>query len=260
MTTTPTAAPARPDAYSAEANHTNLPIGWEMFVFGLAILSITNMVVAIVARLEEVDTVVIVVDVVLSVVFLADFFARLRQARDRRLYFTRGLGWLDLVSCVPFLRIARIVRIGRVIRKLRSEGGLQSTAGGPRGGPSIQLAARRGVRGHPGLGVRQPGDPGRGDPRSQREYQVGIRRALVFARHHVDRRLRRSISGVQPGSRDRCVHHPHRRRPLRDPHGFPRQRVPGALRRPRSRNRSRGPRAAMPPRQARRRRQSPTDA
>jgi voltage-gated potassium channel len=60
-------------------------------------------------------------------VFLADFFARLRQARDKRLYFTKGLGWLDLISCVPFLRIARLVRIGRVIHKLRAEGGMAST-------------------------------------------------------------------------------------------------------------------------------------
>jgi len=127
MTVTPAAAPAKPARYSAEANNTNLPIGWEMFVFGLAILSIANMIVAILARIDAVDQVVVVVDIVLSVVFLADFFARLRQAHDRRLYFTKGLGWLDLISCVPFLRIARLVRIGRVIRKLRAEGGVSST-------------------------------------------------------------------------------------------------------------------------------------
>jgi hypothetical protein len=127
MTASSVAAPAKPARYSAEANNTVLPIGWEMFVFGLAILSITNMVVAIVARLDSVDQVVVVVDIVLSVVFLADFFARLNMAHDKRLYFTKGLGWLDLISCVPFLRIARIVRIGRVIRKLRAEGGMSST-------------------------------------------------------------------------------------------------------------------------------------
>jgi voltage-gated potassium channel len=127
MTATAAAVPAKPVRYSAEANNTALPIGWEMFVFGLAILSIANMILVIFAPLSEVDDVILTVDVVLSLVFLADFFARLRNAHAKRLYFIQGLGWLDLISCVPFLRFARIVRIGRVIRKLRAEGGLKST-------------------------------------------------------------------------------------------------------------------------------------
>ena len=127
MTANASATPTKRPGYSAEANDTALPIGWEMFVFALAILSITNMFLVILAPLTEVDDVVLVVDVVLSVVFLGDFFARLRNAHDKRLYFVQGLGWLDLISCIPFLRLARIVRIGRVIRKLRAEGGLKNT-------------------------------------------------------------------------------------------------------------------------------------
>lgn len=110
--------------YSAEANHTDLPVGWEMFVFALAILSITNMVLVFFARLDQVGQVITVVDISISLIFLADFFARLRRAKDRRLYFVQGLGWLDLISCVPFLRFARIIRIARVVRKLRAEGGM----------------------------------------------------------------------------------------------------------------------------------------
>jgi len=122
---TASAAPAK-QRYSAEANHTDLPIGWEMFVFGLAILSIVNILLVAVARLGEVGQVVLTVDVLISVIFLADFAARLRKARSARLYFFQGLGWLDLVSCVPFLRLARVVRILRVIRKLRADGGMSS--------------------------------------------------------------------------------------------------------------------------------------
>jgi voltage-gated potassium channel len=121
---TATAAPAK-QRYSAQANDTELPIGWEMFVFGLAILSITNMVLVFLARVSEIGTVVAVVDLSISIIFLADFLARLRKAKDRRLYFVQGLGWLDLISCVPFLRFARIVRIIRVVRKLRAEGGME---------------------------------------------------------------------------------------------------------------------------------------
>ena len=122
---TATAVPAKRH-YSAKANNTELPIGWEMFVFGLAVLSITNMVLVFLARVSEIGTVVAVVDVTISVIFLADFFTRIHQANDRRFYFVQGLGWLDLISCVPFLRFARIVRIVRVIRKLRAEGGMAS--------------------------------------------------------------------------------------------------------------------------------------
>ena len=62
------------------------------------------MFLVILAPVIEVDDVVLVVDVVLSVVFLGDFLARFNNAHDKRLYFTQGLGWLDLISCVPFLR------------------------------------------------------------------------------------------------------------------------------------------------------------
>ena len=124
---TTVATPSKP-RYSASANRTELPIGWEMFVFGLAILSIANMFIVAFARLDEVGTVVLVVDTVLSVIFLADFLARLKSARDKRLYFVQGLGFLDLVSCFPLLRWARIVRIIRVIHKLRSEGGMSRVA------------------------------------------------------------------------------------------------------------------------------------
>ena len=127
MTANASVTPAKRPSYSAEANDTALPIGWEMFVFALAILSITNMILVLLASVPEVDDVVLTVDVVLSLVFLGDFLARLRNAHDKRLYFFQGLGWLDLISCVPFLRLARIVRIGRVIRKLRAEGGLKRT-------------------------------------------------------------------------------------------------------------------------------------
>ena len=104
----------------------------------------------------------LVVDVVLSLVFLGDFLARLRNAHDKRFYFFQGLGWLDLISCVPFLRLARIVRIGRVLRKLRAEGGLRSTlaALGEARASSSLLAGR--VRRHPDVGVRQHGHPGGG--------------------------------------------------------------------------------------------------
>jgi voltage-gated potassium channel len=120
---TASAVPVKKE-YDARANGTELSVGWEMFVFALAILSITNMILVFFARLDQVGQVITVVDITISIIFLADFTTRMRKATDSRLYFVRGLGWLDLISCVPFLRFARIIRIVRVIRKLRAEGGM----------------------------------------------------------------------------------------------------------------------------------------
>jgi voltage-gated potassium channel Kch len=67
--------------------------------------------------------VVFVMDAVLTPVFLADFLYRFFTARSRTRYFLTGLGWVDLLSVVPGLRIVRIVRVVQVVRWLRRKGG-----------------------------------------------------------------------------------------------------------------------------------------
>jgi voltage-gated potassium channel len=102
-----------------------LGMPWEIFVLGCALLSILNLVLAIVIRTDELVQVVTVMDGMLVIVFAIDFARRLRVAHDDRAYFIQGRGWLDLVSIIPALRIARVLRILRVTRIVRRMGGLE---------------------------------------------------------------------------------------------------------------------------------------
>lgn len=102
-----------------------LGMPWEIFVLGCAMLSILNLVLAIIIRQPDLVQVVTVMDGLLVIVFGIDFVRRLRVATDDRAYFVQGRGWLDLVSIIPALRIARILRILRVIRIVRRMGGLE---------------------------------------------------------------------------------------------------------------------------------------
>jgi voltage-gated potassium channel len=100
-----------------------LGTGWEMFVLVLSILSIANIILEALSQLDATGQVILVVDMILTLVFVLDFILRLRAATNPRAYFIRGYGWLDLIGCAPMLRFARIVRIFRVVRKLQASGG-----------------------------------------------------------------------------------------------------------------------------------------
>ena len=96
---------------------------WEIFVLGVASLSIVNLFLAILVRNPDLDQVIAFTDSVYIVIFAADFVRRIYVAQDDRAYFTRGYGWLDLFSIIPLLRIARLLRIVRVIRLVGRMGG-----------------------------------------------------------------------------------------------------------------------------------------
>ena len=100
-----------------------LTLSWEIFVLGVAILSIINLFLAIIAVNQEVAQIIWIVDTILVLIFLIDFLRRLRVADDPRAYVVKGWGWLDLISIIPMLRIARILRIARVTRVLNRMGG-----------------------------------------------------------------------------------------------------------------------------------------
>jgi len=57
------------------------------------------------------------IDTAICLVFIGDFFVRLFQA-DNKLRFLKW-GWIDLVSSIPFLPLARWGRLARVARILR---------------------------------------------------------------------------------------------------------------------------------------------
>lgn len=96
--------------------------GYEIFIGALSVLSLVNIVLLTLLRDPATQTVVTVLDVWLSVVFLLDFLVRLRRAPSRRGYFFRQYGWADLLASLPFpqvkiLRIFRLVRVGRLLRQ-----------------------------------------------------------------------------------------------------------------------------------------------
>ncbi len=100
-----------------------LSMPWEIFVLGVAILSIVNLFLAILVRNPDLDQVITIMDSILIVIFLIDFVRRLRVATDDRAYVIHGYGWLDLISVIPLLRITRLMRIVRVARLVGRMGG-----------------------------------------------------------------------------------------------------------------------------------------
>jgi voltage-gated potassium channel len=98
--------------------------GYEIFIGVLSILSLVNLVLVVALRDPATETVVRTVDILLSIVFLVDFGARLHRAPSRWGYFLRQFGWADLLASLPFpqVKVLRVFRLVRVIRLLRRYG------------------------------------------------------------------------------------------------------------------------------------------
>ena len=98
--------------------------GYEIFIGILSVLSIFNLVLLYAIEDEALDTVLWVMNAILSAIFLADFTYRLLTAPSRTRYFFRLFGWADLLASLPFqqLKILRVFRLVRVFRLLREYG------------------------------------------------------------------------------------------------------------------------------------------
>ncbi len=69
---------------------------------------------------EAESSMLAIVDTIICVVFLTEFFWRMRLADSKRWYWSRF--WVDFVASLPLagvLRIGRIARVGRVLRAAR---------------------------------------------------------------------------------------------------------------------------------------------
>jgi voltage-gated potassium channel len=98
--------------------------GYEMFIGALSVLSIVNLIFLLALEGQSLRRVLFVMDAVLSVIFLGDFFFRLRSAANKMEYFFKRYGWADLLASLPFehLKALRIFRIIRVFRLMRADG------------------------------------------------------------------------------------------------------------------------------------------
>lgn len=98
--------------------------GYEIFIGVLSVLSIVNLLLAVLIRDPALQTILTVMNGLFSVIFLGDFIFRLATAPARGAYFFRHFGWADLLASLPLaqLKILRVFRLIRVYRLLRAMG------------------------------------------------------------------------------------------------------------------------------------------
>jgi voltage-gated potassium channel len=96
---------------------------WEVFILGISILSVFNLVIVWFIRNPDIDMIFIIMDAILTIIFLIDVGRRMVVADNVRRYLGPGWGWVDLIAAFPLLRILRLVRIVRMVRIMRRLGG-----------------------------------------------------------------------------------------------------------------------------------------
>ena len=112
------ATPARTDRGDLKST------SYEFFMLAVAILSIANLPLLVVFPWGSQSwQLVMFVEGALTLVFIIDFAYRLKTAPSKWGYFYRQKGFLDLLSCLPTLRIFRLFRIVRAARIVRQLGG-----------------------------------------------------------------------------------------------------------------------------------------
>lgn len=97
---------------------------YEFFMLAMAILSIANLPLLVLFPTESQKWyLVLFIEGALTLVFVIDFAYRLKTAPSKSGYFISQKGFLDLLSCIPSLRIFRVFRIVRAVRIVRRLGG-----------------------------------------------------------------------------------------------------------------------------------------
>ena len=93
-------------------------------MLAMAILSIVNLPLLVLFHQgSQAWLLVTYVEAALTIFFVIDFVYRLRTAPSKRRYFIDQKGFLDLLSCLPGLRVFRLFRIVRAVRITRRLGG-----------------------------------------------------------------------------------------------------------------------------------------
>lgn len=100
-----------------------LNLGYEIFVAAASILSVVNLLLIYIPRVDpNAVQVVFTINSFLTLLFIYDFGIRLYRAPDRSWYFIRDYGWADLFAIVPFFRVLRLFRIMKAYRLVRRHG------------------------------------------------------------------------------------------------------------------------------------------
>jgi voltage-gated potassium channel len=111
-----------------QAQHPN-GASYELFILVLTIFSLIVVALILIWPLSPAsETVLLRVDSLVSVIFLADFLLNFWRAPSKTDYFFKGGGWLDLLGSVPIaielpwtaiLRFARLSRAIHIVNHLR---------------------------------------------------------------------------------------------------------------------------------------------
>ena len=72
------------------------PIGYELFIGALSVLSIFNLILLLFVRDQSLETVIYVINAFMMPIFLADFLYRFFTTESKSGYFFRNFGWADL--------------------------------------------------------------------------------------------------------------------------------------------------------------------
>jgi voltage-gated potassium channel len=98
---------------------------YELFIVALSLLSLVNIVLLALPIASDTKGALIVLEVIMSLIFIGDFVQRLVRSDSKAHYFFRKFGWLDLLGSlpVPGLRLLRIARVVHLERDLRRKGG-----------------------------------------------------------------------------------------------------------------------------------------
>jgi voltage-gated potassium channel len=105
---------------------------YDLFIVFLTVFSLILVVVlAFFPISDAVFNTLIGIDWLICIIFLADFTRNMVQAPDKRGYFLKGGGWLDLLGSIPpfpgrrwtsIFRLFRVARLYRIIPTLRARG------------------------------------------------------------------------------------------------------------------------------------------
>ncbi len=91
---------------------------YDFFILALTVLSLLSLVVLALPYFDTAaQQIALILDLIISLLFMLDFFYTLMKAPDKRAYLKWG--WLDFLGSLPYLPLLRILRIFRAIRSLR---------------------------------------------------------------------------------------------------------------------------------------------
>lgn len=101
----------------------HLDFGYELFISSVSILSVLNMVLSNIPGVDPDSVNVLnIVNGVLTLLFIYDFFLRLLSAPSRSSYLLHNYGWADLLAIIPALRVFRVFRIYKAYRVIKRYG------------------------------------------------------------------------------------------------------------------------------------------